>query len=89
MHIHTYTHNRQQITVFLTMSIASQPEVFTGAYSEIALWFNWRPVGVADWFSIGPFHGVPIPQTNPHTYRASLEQHGDVGCRNDGITTGK
>lgn len=54
----------------------------SGAYSKITLWFNWRPVGVADWFPIGPFHCVLISQTDPHTYRASLEQHGDVGCRN-------
>lgn len=58
------------------------------AYSQITLWFNRRPVGVADWFPTGPFHCVLIPKTDPHAYRAALEQHGDVGCRNDGMTTG-
>ena len=66
-----------------------QLKVFTGTYSEIALWFNWRPVGVADLFPIGPFHGVFIPQADPHAYRAALEQHGDVGCRNYAMTTEK
>lgn len=89
-HIHTHiTRIDNKLLHFITVSSVCQAEVFTGAYSEVALWFNWRPVGVTDWFPIGPFHGVLIPQTNPHTGRASLEQHGDVGCRNDGMTTGK
>lgn len=43
------------------VNIIGQPEAFAGAYREIALWFDWRPVGVADCFPIGPFHGVFIP----------------------------
>lgn len=41
----------------------------TGTYSEITLY--WRPVAIA-----GPF------QTNPHSYCAPLQQHGDKCCRN-------
>lgn len=64
----------QQTVTFLTLSRVDQSEVLTGAYREIAPWFNWRPVAVA-----GPSR-VALPQTNPNTYRASLEQHGDVCC---------
>ena len=67
----------------VTRSSVDKPEVLTGAYSEVASWFNWRPVAIA-----GESH-VALPMTDPHTYQASLEQHGDVCCRGECMSTEK
>lgn len=55
-----------------------------GSYNGVTPRFNRRPVGVDNRSSIGPFHGVLIPQADPNANKTSLKQHGYVGCRSDG-----